>query len=192
MGQKVSVDSATLMNKALEMIEAYWLFGLPFDAIHAVVHPQSIVHAMVGYVDGSTLAQCGYPDMRVPIAYGLSYPDRIETGVASLDYFKLGSLVFEEPDHACFPALKMVAEVVKSGASAPIIFNAANEIAVAEFLKGRLPFLGIYDLVSAALDVCEQHDILTIDDALDVDVHARAFASEWCQRNAYADASVLI
>jgi 1-deoxy-D-xylulose-5-phosphate reductoisomerase len=178
MGQKISVDSATLMNKALEMIEAYWLFGLPAEQIKAVVHPQSIVHALVSYVDGSTLAQCGYPDMRVPIAYGLSYPERWVTGVPPLDCLALNRLEFETPDHSRFPALKMVESVLKAGDYAPIFFNAANEVAVDAFLKEKIPFLSIYTVVEQVLNRISSKSIESIDEALVADQQARAYAQE--------------
>lgn len=178
MGKKISVDSATLMNKALEIIEAHWLFGLPPERIKAVVHPQSIVHAMVSYADGSTLAQCGYPDMRVPIAYGLSYPERWETGVAHLDCLTLNALEFEAPDHDRFPALKMVEAVLNMGGVAPIFFNAANEIAVEAFLAEKLPFLAIYEVVDATLNRMQSQSITSIEHALYADDQARQFAKE--------------
>ncbi|MES2206573.1 MAG: 1-deoxy-D-xylulose-5-phosphate reductoisomerase [Pseudomonadota bacterium] len=178
MGKKISVDSATLMNKALEIIEAYWLFGLPAERIKAVVHPQSIVHAMVSYKDGSTLAQCGYPDMRVPIAYGLSYPDRLETGVEHLDCLTLKSLDFEEPDHIRFPALKMVEKVLNAEGTAAIYFNAANEIAVEAFLNNKISFLTIYDVVNKTLDKMNIQPVKSIDHAIAEDQYAREIAKQ--------------
>ncbi len=178
MGKKISVDSATLMNKALEIIEAYWLFGLPVERIKSVVHPQSIVHSLVSYKDGSTLAQCGYPDMRVPIAYGLSYPDRLETGVEHLDCLALHRLDFEEPDHGRFPALKMVEAVLNTGGVAPIFFNAANEIAVEAFLARKISFLEIYDVVNKTLDGVNMQPVSSIEHAIAEDQHARSIAKQ--------------
>ncbi|MDA0656574.1 MAG: 1-deoxy-D-xylulose-5-phosphate reductoisomerase, partial [Proteobacteria bacterium] len=143
MGAKISVDSATMMNKGLEVIEAYHLFGLPEDKIDVVVHPQSVVHSMVAYVDGSVLAQLGTPDMRTPIAYALGYPDRVTTPCDRLDWSECLTLTFESPDPERFPALRIAREVLRAGGSAPIVMNAANEIAVANFLDGGIGFLDI-------------------------------------------------
>ena len=152
MGRKISVDSATLMNKGLEVIEAHFLFGVEADRIEVLVHPQSIVHSLVDYVDGSMLAQLGNPDMRTALAYGLGWPQRLEAGVAALDLAALGRLDFEAPDRAAFPCLGLAYAALATGGSAPAILNAANEVAVAAFLAGRLPFLGIPALVEATLD----------------------------------------
>jgi 1-deoxy-D-xylulose-5-phosphate reductoisomerase len=151
MGRKISVDSATLMNKGLEVIEARFLFGVAASAIEVVVHPQSIVHSLVDYVDGSVLAQLGNPDMRTALAYGLGWPARLESGVAPLDLAALGRLDFEAPDRQAFPCLGLAYAALATGGSAPAILNAANEVAVAAFLAGRLPFLGIPALVEATL-----------------------------------------
>ncbi len=151
MGRKISVDSATLMNKGLEVIEARFLFGIEASAIEVVVHPQSIVHSLVDYVDGSMLAQLGNPDMRTALAYGLGWPDRLDAGVAPLDLAALGRLEFEPPDRQAFPCLDLAYAALATGGSAPAILNAANEVAVAAFLAGRLPFLGIPALVEATL-----------------------------------------
>jgi 1-deoxy-D-xylulose-5-phosphate reductoisomerase len=151
MGRKISVDSATLMNKGLELIEACLLFGMEPGRVTVVVHPQSIVHSLVEYVDGSILAQLGHPDMRTPIAHALGWPERIASGVQSLDLAAVGRLEFEEPDLVRFPALVLARAVAESGGVAPAVLNAANEVAVAAFLSGRLDFLGIARLIEAVL-----------------------------------------
>ena len=143
MGAKISVDSATMMNKGLELIEARYLFDLPEDCIEILVHPQSVVHSMVAYVDGSVLAQLGQPDMRTPIAYALAWPRRMAAPVATLDLAKIGSLTFEAPDFEKFPSMRLAREALCQGGSAPITLNAANEIAVDAFLNGQIGFLDI-------------------------------------------------
>jgi 1-deoxy-D-xylulose-5-phosphate reductoisomerase len=177
MGRKISVDSATMMNKALEIIEAHWLFAAPPSRIEVVVHPQSVVHSMVEYADGSVIAQLGHPDMRTPIAQALAHPDRIEAGVASLDLARLGALTFEAPDFRRFRALALAYEVLAAGGTAPAIFNAANEIAVAAFLRGELPFVRITDVIESALARVTTSAANTIDDVLDADRRARAAAA---------------
>ncbi len=152
MGRKISVDSATMMNKGLEVIEAHWLFGAAPDRIDVVIHPQSVIHSLVEYVDGSVLAQLGNPDMRTPIAHALAYPERIEAGVAPLDLFQVAQLTFERPDLDRFPCLKLAHRALAAGNNAPAVLNAANEVAVAAFLDGRLPFLRIAEVIGAALD----------------------------------------
>lgn len=152
MGRKISVDSATMMNKGLELIEACWLFGTTPAQVQVVVHPQSIVHSLVEYADGSTLAQLGNPDMRTPIAYGLAWPERIDAGVPALDLFVAGRLDFLPPDEVRFPALRLAREAFIAGGSAPLVLNAANEVAVAAFLAGRLPFTGIARIVERVLE----------------------------------------
>ncbi len=151
MGRKISIDSATLMNKGLEVIEARWLFGLPLDRIDVVVHPQSVIHSMVEYVDGSVLAQLGTPDMRTPIAYALAWPQRIASGSAPLDFMKLSALTFEAPDLARFPCLALAYAALRAGGAATIALNAANEIAVAAFLAQRIRFTDIAAVVEAVL-----------------------------------------
>ncbi len=151
MGRKISVDSATLMNKGLELIEACWLFGVGPERVQVVVHPESIVHSLVQYVDGSTLAQLGNPDMRTPIALGLAWPERIVAGVPALDLFAAGSLHFEAPDEARFPCLRLAREAMQQGGCAPAMLNAANEVAVAAFLDGRLGFADIPRLIEQVL-----------------------------------------
>ncbi len=151
MGRKISVDSATLMNKGLELIEACWLFGVSPAAVQVVVHPESIVHSLVQYVDGSTLAQLGNPDMRTPIALGLAWPERIPAGVAPLDLFATGSLHFEAPDEVRFPCLRLAREAMAAGGCAPAVLNAANEVAVAAFLDGQLRFTDIPVVIEQTL-----------------------------------------
>jgi len=151
MGRKISVDSATMMNKGLEVIEAHWLFNAAADDIQVVVHPQSVIHSLVQYVDGSVLAQLGNPDMRTPIAHALAYPDRIESGVASLDLFAIAQLNFEQPDFERFPCLALAYQVLRAGGNAPAVLNAANEEAVAAFLDGHLPFMAISRVIETAL-----------------------------------------
>lgn len=147
MGAKITIDSATLMNKALELIEAYWLFGLPMEAIEVVVHPQSIVHSAVEYVDGNIIAQLGPTDMRVPIQYALCYPERTASGVERLDLFRVGTLTFEEPDTVTFPSLNYAREAVTMGGTMPAVMNAANEVAVQRFLADQIPFAAIFRIV---------------------------------------------
>lgn len=151
MGRKISVDSATLMNKGLEVIEAHWLFGAPAERIEVVVHPQSIVHSLVEYLDGSMLAQLGPPDMRTAIACALAWPERIDAGVSSLDLIKHGRLDFEAPDLGAFPCLQLAFDSLRCGPAATTCMNAANEVAVSGFLQGRLGFLGIPELIDACL-----------------------------------------
>jgi 1-deoxy-D-xylulose-5-phosphate reductoisomerase len=151
MGRKISVDSATLMNKGLELIEACWLFGITPDRVRVVVHPESIVHSLVQYVDGSTLAQLGNPDMRTPIALGLAWPDRLPAGVSPLDLFATGQLNFEAPDEQCFSCLRLAREAMGAGGTAPAVLNAANEVAVAAFLAGQIRFTDIPVLIERTL-----------------------------------------
>ncbi len=176
MGRKISVDSATMMNKALEIIEAHWLFGAPPSRIEVVVHPQSVVHSMVEFVDGSVIAQLGHPDMRTPIAQALAYPERIDAGVGSLDLGRLGALTFEAPDFKRFRALALAYDVLAAGGTAPAIFNAANEVAVAAFLSGELPFVRITDVIEAGLARVPVSAAESIDDVLEADQRARAAA----------------
>lgn len=151
MGRKISVDSATLMNKGLELIEACWLFGMTPERVQVVVHPESIIHSLVQYVDGSTLAQLGNPDMRTPIALGLAWPERVPAGVPALDLFATGQLNFEAPDEVRFPSLRLAREAMQAGGCAPAVLNAANEIAVAAFLDGKLRFTDIPRLIEQTL-----------------------------------------
>ena len=151
MGAKITIDSATLMNKALEIIEAYWLFGLSPEQIEVVIHPQSIVHSFVEYVDGSTICQLGPPDMKVPIQYALTFPDRRELAEAKIDLVEIGSLTFEAPDHDRFPSLGLAYDSLRKGGTAPAVLNAANEVAVELFLKGKLEFLRIFEVLGSIL-----------------------------------------
>ncbi len=182
MGRKISVDSATLMNKGLEVIEAHHLFGLPADAIEVVVHPQSIVHSLVDYLDGSMLAQLGNPDMRTAIAYGLAWPERIDSGVAPLDLTALARLDFEAPDLAAFPCLDLAYRALRAGGGTPAVLNAANEVAVSAFLQGRLGFLGIPDLIQACLDALPGGPARTLEQLLDTDAAARRMAESLVPR----------
>lgn len=183
MGRKISVDSATLMNKGLEVIEARWLFNARPDQIDVIVHPQSIVHSMVAYLDGSVLAQLGMPDMRTPIAYALAWPDRVEAGVKRLNLTEIHKLEFYPPDLESFPGLALAFQVLEAGDNAPVIFNAANEIAVEAFLQERIGFLQIPTIVSAALDVCETGKIDGLDDILEYDRLARQTTSGLIHKN---------
>jgi len=176
MGPKISVDSATLMNKGLEVIEARHLFGLPARDIEVVVHPQSIIHSLVDYVDGSVLAQLGNPDMRTAIACGLAWPDRVDSGVAPLDLAALARFDFEAPDLEAFPCLGLAYRALDAGGSAPAILNAANEIAVSAFLQGRLGFLGIPDLVLACLDTLPAGPAGNLEQLMATDAEARRLA----------------
>jgi 1-deoxy-D-xylulose-5-phosphate reductoisomerase len=178
MGRKISVDSATLMNKGLEFAEACWLFDLPPDAVDVVVHPQSIIHSMVQYRDGSVLAQMGNPDMRTPIAYGLAWPERIDSGVAPLDLIAVGKLDFEAPDESRFPCLRLAREAVAAGGTAMASCNAANEVAVAAFLEEKISFGDIPRVVESTLErvsVVEPHTMAVVESA---DAEARAVAVE--------------
>lgn len=177
MGRKISVDSATLMNKGLEVIEARWLFDASPDDIQVVVHPQSVIHSLVQYNDGSVLAQMGNPDMRTPIAHALGFPERIESGVESLDLFEVAQLNFERPDFARFPCLALAYRALREGGSAPAVLNAVNEVAVAAFLDGRLGFTAIPRLVEACLDALPATPINALPDVLAADALARAKAT---------------
>ena len=176
MGRKISVDSATMMNKGLEVIEAHWLFGAAPDEIDVVVHPQSIVHSLVEYVDGSVLAQLSHPDMRTPIAQALAAPERIESGVAPLDFARLASLTFEPPDYRRFPCLGLAYDALRADPAAPIALNAANELAVGAFLEGRARFTDIARACGSVLARRSVVPITTLDDALAVDGEARELA----------------
>ena len=178
MGAKISVDSATMMNKGLELIEAYYLFGLPEDKIDILVHPQAIIHSMVAYVDGSVLAQLGSPDMRTPISYALAWPQRMVAPSARLDLGKIATLTFEPPDSERFPALRLAREALKAGGAAPTILNASNEVAVAGFLDNNLGFLDIPRIVTETLEKMPVSAIRSVDDALSVDNEARHIARD--------------
>ena len=176
MGRKISVDSATLMNKGLEVIEAHWLFGAAPERIEVVVHPQSLVHSIVEYADGSMLAQLGNPDMRTALAHALASPLRIDAGVAPLDLIKAASLHFEAPDRQTFRCLDLAYRALNAGGTAPTVLNAANEVAVAAFLEGTLPFLAISDLIDATLDAMPAEPVDGIEHLLHTDLTARQVA----------------
>jgi len=176
MGRKISVDSATMMNKGLEVIEAHYLFNAPAEAIEVVVHPQSVIHSMVEYVDGSIIAQLGNPDMRTPIAHALAFPERIESGVQSLNFFDLAGLHFERPDLARFPCLRLAYEALREGGTSPAALNAANEVAVARFLDGGLRFDRIAQVIETVLARVQHGVANTLDDVFDADRRAREAA----------------
>ena len=176
MGQKISVDSATMMNKGLELIEAHWLFHCPPEKLEVVIHPQSVIHSMVRYLDGSVLAQMGNPDMRTPIAYCLGLPERIESGVEPLDFGSLSALTFEAPDFNRFPCLKLAYDAMYAGGSAPCVLNAANEVAVAVFLNGRIKFTDIAKVVEHCLAHNSAGALDSIDDLLALDQETRTQA----------------
>lgn len=186
MGRKISVDSATMLNKGLEVIEAHWLFAMPPERIQVLIHPQSVVHSMVEYHDGSVLAQLGQPDMRTPIAYGLGYPERLQSGVGMLDLAALGRLDFYMPDLQRFPCLQLALGALRAGQQACITLNAANEIAVAAFLDGKVAFRAIAEIIESALNKSSSTaaDSLvpgTLDEVLALDALARRYAEQACQ-----------
>jgi 1-deoxy-D-xylulose-5-phosphate reductoisomerase len=176
MGPKITVDSATLANKGLELIEAHYLFGLPYERIEVVVHPTSVVHALVRFRDGAALAHLGYPDMRVPISFALAYPERRATSVPGLDFSAGLSLEFEAPDPDRFPLLPLAREAGERGGTYPCAFNAANEVAVAAFLDGRIRFPEIAPLVEEALDEVEGRPARDLDELVEADEEARRLA----------------
>jgi len=178
MGQKISVDSASLMNKGLELIEACWLFNVKPEKIDVHVHPESIIHSMVEYIDGSVLAQMGNPDMRTPIAYGLAWPERISSGVSSLDLFKVGQLNFEQPDTQRFPCLQLAKDAFNTGGTACASLNAANEVSVASFLKGNIAFTAIPDIIGRVLETVSVHNVDSVERVLNADLEARQVAKE--------------
>lgn len=184
MGRKISVDSATMMNKGLEFIEACWLFAARADQVEIIVHPQSIIHSLVSYADGSTLAQLGHPDMRTPIAHALAWPGRFASGVELLDLVKVGRLDFQAPDDARFPCLSLARAAWAAGGGATAVLNAANEVAVEAFLSGRLGFTGIARLVEAALSRCGSFPAASLEAVLAADAEARRAAREWLARKA--------
>jgi 1-deoxy-D-xylulose-5-phosphate reductoisomerase len=188
MGRKISVDSATMMNKGLEVIEAHWLFGAPLEAIQIVVHPQSVIHSMVEYHDGSVVAQLGAPDMRTPIACALAHPERIESGVAPLDFATLGRLEFERLDALRFPCVALAREAIRRGGTAPAALNAANEIAVESFLDGRLRFTGIAEVIEAVLGEVAVEELVSLDQVYAADIEARALARRFVARRSPARA----
>jgi 1-deoxy-D-xylulose-5-phosphate reductoisomerase len=186
MGAKISVDSATLMNKGLEVIEAHHLFNVPGNRIDVLVHPQSLVHSLVEFIDGSTLAQMGLPDMRTTLAVGLGWPERIESGVAGLDLLSQGRLDFEAPDTEAFPCLKLAWQAMEAGGSAPAVLNAANEVAVSAFLQGQVGFLSIPSLVEHALSTLPNLPADTLEALLAADAHARQVTESAISRSLHA------
>jgi 1-deoxy-D-xylulose-5-phosphate reductoisomerase len=178
MGAKISVDSATMMNKGLELIEAHHLFGLSPERIDILVHPQSVIHSLVEYVDGSVIAQLGSPDMRIPIAHALAWPERMPTPAERLDLVRVRSLEFEEPDQHRFPSLRLAREALAAGPAAPIVLNAANEVAVAAFLDRRIGFADISRTVERALSAILRSDPQSIGDVIDIDREVREKAHE--------------
>jgi 1-deoxy-D-xylulose-5-phosphate reductoisomerase len=182
MGRKISVDSATMMNKGLELIEAMWLFDTPPEKIKVVIHPQSIIHSMVRYIDGSIIAQMGAPDMRTPIAYGLGWPNRISSGVRELDFEMLSNLTFHALDNQRFPLLKLAKLVAGQGRTAPTIMNAANEIAVAAFLNLQIKFTHIYEVVDYVLNAIDISNVENLETILETDKMVRDFTSKYIQR----------
>jgi 1-deoxy-D-xylulose-5-phosphate reductoisomerase len=184
MGQKISVDSASMMNKGLELIEACWLFDVPPARVEVVVHPQSVIHSMVDYLDGSVLAQLGNPDMRTPIAHALAWPERIDAGVSALDLFRIARLDFQAPDEQRFPCLRLARQAAEQGGTAPALLNAANEVAVAAFLAGRIGFTAIAALIE---EVLQREPVAAADDLQQVfaaDARARELADAWLVRQA--------
>lgn len=179
MGAKITIDSATMANKGLEVMEAHWLFGLPYDRIDVMLHPESIVHSMVEFVDTSVMAQLGNPDMRVPIQYALTYPERRASPAAPLDLLKAGALHFKEMDFARYPCLRMAYEAGRAGGTAPTVFSAANEVAVARFLGGEIPFLAIEDIIASALSAHETIGDPELGEIALADAQARAAAAAW-------------
>jgi 1-deoxy-D-xylulose-5-phosphate reductoisomerase len=176
MGRKISVDSATMMNKGLEVIEAHWLFNLPGDRIDVLIHPQSVIHSLVSYADGSVLAQLGNPDMRTPIAHALAFPDRVDSGVAQLDLAQIAQLSFEKPDYTRFPCLALAMKALAEGGVASAALNAANEIAVEAFLSRRLGFMAIAQVVDAVLNKLPNREASSLADVVDADAAARRAA----------------
>lgn len=184
MGQKISVDSASMMNKGLELIEACWLFDVPPARVEVVVHPQSVIHSMVDYLDGSVLAQLGNPDMRTPIAHALAWPERIDAGVSALDLFRIARLDFQAPDEQRFPCLRLARQAAEQGGTAPALLNAANEVAVAAFLAGHIGFTAIAALIE---EVLQREPVAAADDLQQVfaaDARARELAGAWLVRQA--------
>jgi len=180
MGRKISIDSATMMNKGLEVIEARWLFDAPIDRIAVNIHPQSIIHSMVEYIDGCVIAQLGTPDMKAPIAYALSYPERVATGIRPLDLTSLDGLTFFKPDMERFRCLQLAFDAINAGQSMPAVMNAANEIAVEHFLDGRIGFLQIARVIEATMDAHQAHDLKSIAEVLQTDRWGRDKARDIC------------
>lgn len=187
MGDKITVDSATLVNKGLEVIEAHWLFGLPYDRIDVVVHPQSIVHSFVEFVDGSIMSQMGQPDMRLPILYALSYPERLPSPIRDIVH-EFPALTFAPVDARRYPCFGLVLEAAQEGRSAPTVLNAANEVAVGQFLSGAIPFTGIRDVIEDALGGAPRRALATLDDIIETDRATRAYLAGRSSRPAHRKA----
>jgi 1-deoxy-D-xylulose-5-phosphate reductoisomerase len=183
MGRKISVDSATMMNKGLEVIEAHWLFGVASTQIEVVIHPESVIHSLVEYIDGSVIAQLGNPDMRTPIAHALGYPGRIAAGVEFLDLIRIGALHFERPDVHRFPCLRLAVETLRAGGNAAAALNAANEIAVENFLAREIEFTQIPVLIESVLEKCAVREIRRLEDVIETDLEARRLAKAWLGRH---------
>jgi 1-deoxy-D-xylulose-5-phosphate reductoisomerase len=182
MGRKISVDSASMMNKGLDVIEAHWLFGLPAERVDVLIHPQSVVHSLVEYLDGSVIAQLSHPDMRVPIAHALGFPERIESGARTLDLGAVGQLSFEQPDVERFPCLGLAYDALRAGGSGPAILNAANEIAVEAFLGGRLRFTGIAPVIAETLGRVPAASAASLEQVMEADARARRAAAQCVAR----------
>jgi 1-deoxy-D-xylulose-5-phosphate reductoisomerase len=183
MGRKISVDSASMMNKGLELIEACWLFDAAPAQIEVVIHRQSVIHSLVDYIDGSVLAQMGNPDMRTPIAHALAWPQRIDSGVAPLDLFAVGRLDFQRPDEQRFPCLRLAREAAQVGGTAPAILNAANEVAVEAFLQRRVRFTDIPRMIESVLNGQASQAVQSLDMVLAADSQARELARQWLARH---------
>ncbi|MFJ3484002.1 1-deoxy-D-xylulose-5-phosphate reductoisomerase [Pseudomonas sp. NPDC090202] len=183
MGRKISVDSASMMNKGLELIEACWLFDTTPAKVEVVIHPQSVIHSMVDYVDGSVLAQLGNPDMRTPIAHALAWPERIDSGVAPLDIFKVARLDFQAPDEVRFPCLRLARQAAETGGSAPAVLNAVNEVAVAAFLDRRIRFPEIAGMIDEVLNLEPVVAVNELETVFEVDARARSLAGQWLGRH---------
>ncbi len=184
MGRKISVDSASMMNKGLELIEACWLFDAKPEQIEILIHPQSVIHSLVDYVDGSVLAQLGNPDMRTPISHALAWPERIDSGVAPLDLFAVARLDFQAPDESRFPCLRLARDAAEAGGSAPALLNAANEVAVQAFLQRRIRFPQIAELIGEVLNLAPVVVVDSLEVVLEADARARQLAEHWLQRHA--------
>jgi 1-deoxy-D-xylulose-5-phosphate reductoisomerase len=183
MGRKISVDSASMMNKGLELIEACWLFDAKPAQIEVVIHPQSVIHSLVDYVDGSVLAQLGNPDMRTPISHALAWPERIDSGVAPLDLFAVARLDFQAPDESRFPCLRLARDAAEAGGSAPALLNAANEVAVQAFLQRRIRFPEIASVIAEVLNLAPTVAVESLECVLQADAQARQLAEQWLQRH---------
>ncbi|MDO9323218.1 MAG: 1-deoxy-D-xylulose-5-phosphate reductoisomerase, partial [Pseudomonas sp.] len=183
MGRKISVDSASMMNKGLELIEACWLFDAKPAQVEVLIHPQSVIHSLVDYVDGSVLAQLGNPDMRTPISHALAWPERIDSGVAPLDLFAIARLDFQAPDEVRFPCLRLARDAADAGGSAPALLNAANEVAVQAFLQRRIRFPEIANVIAEVLNLAPTVAVESLDGVLQADAQARQLAEQWLQRH---------